>query len=444
MANIGIIGGGYAGLSAAHELAIRNGHTVTIHEASAEIGGLAGAFELSPGIRVEKFYHHWFTSDKSIFQLINELGLQDSLSFKSSRNGLFYANSVFRLSTPWELLSFTPLPLVDRVRTGLMALYARSIQDWISLEDITAREWIESVGGKKAYAAIWQPLLRGKFGSEADNISAVWFWNKLKLRGGSRSKDGRESLAYYNGGFGALTDAISDKLIEQGVDIKLNSPVSELIIEKNQNNGKQSCTGLKVGNDTFFYDAVLATLPLPEFLKLSDKFPQNYSKLYNQVRFLGNTCLVLTLNQSLSETYWLNVADPSFPFVGIIEHTNFDNIENYGGKHIAYLSKYLTVDDPLFALDANSFLEYCIPFIKKIFPDFNRDIVHSAHVWKARYSQPVIVKHYSKLIPPTKGPFENLWLSTMSQVYPEDRGTNYAVEHGRNVAKDIAQTLLPR
>jgi len=434
MAHIGIIGGGYAGLSAAHEL-LNRGHTVTIHEGTNEIGGLAGAFELSPGVRVEKFYHHWFTSDTAIFELIRELDLGDQIAFKSSRNGLFYANSIFRLSSPWELLSFTPLPFVDRVRIGLMALYARQITDWMPLESISAEEWIKKIGGKKAYDAIWKPLLIGKFGIEAPNVSAVWFWNKLKLRGGSRSKDGKESLAYYTGGFGALTDAIGAALLRRGVTIKLNSPVSELIIEEG------ACRGLVVANTKFSYDTVLATLPLPEFLKLSSQFPSEYVAKHKQLRFLGNTCLVLTLNKSLSSTYWLNVADPSFPFVGIIEHTNFDNIENYGGKHVAYLSKYLPITDKLFELDAKGFFEYCIPFIKKIFPDFDPSWVESTHLWKARYSQPVVVPHYSTLIPPIKGPFENLWLSTMAQVYPEDRGTNYAVLHGRKTAAQLATTI---
>jgi protoporphyrinogen oxidase len=440
MAHIGIVGGGYAGLSAAYELTTK-GHQVSIYEASPEIGGLAGAFEIAPNIRVEKFYHHWFTSDTAIFGLIKDLGLEDQLAFKSSQNGLFFANSIFRLSSPWELLSFTPIPFLDRVRTGMMALYARQINEWMPLEKITSEEWIKKIGGKKAFEAIWKPLLFGKFGSEAPNVSAVWFWNKLKLRGSSRAKDGTESLAYYAGGFGALTDSIGKALEKLGVKVYLNSPVTKLTVTQNEH-GKSVCTGFSMANsDNLTFDAVLATLPLPDFLKLSDQFPAPYREKHEQIRFLGNTCLVLTLNRSLSSTYWLNVADPNFPFVGIIEHTNFDSKENYGGRHVAYLSKYLPVTDPLFELDSDAFFTYCQPYIKKIFPDFDPAWVESTHLWKARYSQPVVTLNYSSLIPPTKGPFEGLWLSTMAQVYPEDRGTNYAVRHGRQVATELANSF---
>ena len=74
------------------------------------------------------------------------------------------------------------------------------MRDWRKLESLTAAEWLRSMGGERVYRVVWEPLLRGKFGTLAEEIAAVWFWNKLKLRGGSRGKGGEEQLAYYNGG----------------------------------------------------------------------------------------------------------------------------------------------------------------------------------------------------------------------------------------------------
>jgi protoporphyrinogen oxidase len=184
-------------------------------------------------------------------------------------------------------------------------------------------------------------------------------------------------------------------------------------------------------------DVVLSTIPLPQFVSMTPALPADYRTQCEKIRFLGNSCLVLRLNRSLSSTYWLNVADPSFPFVGIIEHTNLDPKENYGGDHVVYLSKYLPTTEKLFSFTPDEMLEYCIPFIQKIFPEFDRSWILSHHVWKAQYSQPVITKEYSTLIPALKTPIEDLWLCTMAQIYPEDRGTNYAVRYGRRVAKDM-------
>jgi protoporphyrinogen oxidase len=259
----------------------------------------------------------------------------------------------------------------------------------------------------------------------------VWIWNKLKLRGSSRNKKGGESLVYFGGGFGALTDGIRRALESMGVTVALQTGVKKILIE----NGR--AVGVETERGIHRADTVLATVPLPLFMQMTPELPTDFRTQCEQIRFLGNSCLVLRLSRSLSSTYWLNVADPSFPFVGIIEHTNLDPKENYNGDHIVYLSKYLPTSEKLFSFTPDEMLEYCVPFIQRIFPQFDRSWILSHHVWKAHYSQPVITKQYSALIPSLKTPIEDLWLCTMAQIYPEDRGTNYAVRYGRRVAKEM-------
>ena len=126
--------------------------------------------------------------------------------------------------------------------------------------------------------------------------------------------------------------------------------------------------------------------------------------------------------------------DQGFPFVGVIEHTNFERPETYGGRHIVYLSKYLPHTDPLYAMNALEMLDYALPYLQKMFPKLERNWVVKCHLWKARWSQPVVEKHYSQLIPAEKGPMPGLHLCSMAQIYPEDRGTNYAIREGRALA----------
>lgn len=424
------MGGGYTGLAAAYELN-KHGCDVVLYEKDNALGGLAGTFEIAPGQRIERFYHHWFTSDTHIFSLLKELGLENQIRPLSSNTGFYHANTIFRLSSPLDLLRFTPLPLIDRIRTGLMALYARRVKDWKGLEEITARDWITRIAGKKSYQLIWKPLFSGKFGEEAPNVSAVWFWNKLKLRGSSRDTKGSEVLVYFDGSFGAATDDLRRHLQERGVEIITGTPVEKICVEQGKTTGVLTPQGFRAS------DCVLCTTSLPDFLAMTPDLPQDLRDRASQIRFLGNVCLVLCLERSLSSTYWLNVADPSFPFVAIIEHTNFDPPEHYGGKHIVYLSKYLSTDDPLYQMSAEELLEFSLPHLQKMFPAFSPTWVQSSHLWRAPYSQPVITLHYSQLIPPWKMPIENLWLATMAQIYPEDRGTNYAVRSGRDVARMI-------
>jgi protoporphyrinogen oxidase len=425
-----IIGGGFTGLTAAYELA-KTGISVTILEAEAEIGGLAAAFDVG-GEKLDRFYHHWFTNDMEVMELIDELGLNDRVEINPTNTGVYYANNFFKLSTPWDLLNFTPLSFADRIRLGLLALRARRVKDWMALEGKTAHEWLKELGGDNVYRVVWQPLLKGKFGPYAEQVSAVWFWNKLKLRGGSRGKGGEERLAYFKGGFVGLAEALAQKILDLGGRIETNAPVASVepvdgIWQTNSSKGVVTS------------DRVLVTTALPLIADMVRGWASHdYVASLERIQYIGNVCLVLELDRPLSKTYWLNVNDPSFPFVGVIEHTNFERPETYGGNHIVYLSKYLPHTDPLYSMSADELLDYALPYLQKMFPTMERNWIQRHHLWRARWSQPVVEKYYSKLIPPESGPKPGFHLCSMAQIYPEDRGTNYAIREGRRIGRSLS------
>lgn len=430
---VAIVGGGFTGLTAAYEL-LKKGVSVTVLEAEAEIGGLAAAFEVG-GQNLDRFYHHWFTNDMDVMSLIDELGLKDQVEINPTNTGVYYANNFFKLSTPWDLLNFKPLHFADRIRLGLLALRARKVTDWKALETRTAQDWLKELGGANVYRVVWQPLLKGKFGPYAEQISAVWFWNKLKLRGGSRGKGGEERLAYFKGGFVALADALAQRVRELGGRIELNAAVCAI----------QPVDGKWVavtGQGSVRADRIIATTALPLVADMVRGWADaDYIEHLNRIQYIGNVCLVLELDRALSKTYWLNVNDPSFPFVGVIEHTNFERPETYGGRHIVYLSKYLPHTDALYAMSADEFLAFAFPYLKTMFPELEHSWIKAHHLWRARWSQPVVEKNYSRLIPAEDGPQRGFHVCSMAQIYPEDRGTNYAIRAGRRIGERLASSL---
>jgi len=426
-----IIGAGFSGLAAAYDLS-RQGFDVEVLESDRDVGGLAGSFDVG-GTRLEKFYHHWFTNDRHVMDLIQELGLEANVLLRPTQTGMYFAHNFYRLSSPLDVLRFTPLNLLDRVRLGLMVLRARKVEHWKELESLTAQEWLRQIGGEQVYRIVWEPLLRGKFGSYADDISAVWFWNKLKLRGGSRGKGGGENLAYYQGGFIALAEAMVDAIRAAGGRVRTSMPVQGLAVQRGR------VCGVLTPDDIVKGDAVIATPALPTIADwLAPHAARDYVESLRQIQYLANVCLVLQLDRSLSNTYWLNVNDPKFPFVGVIEHTNFQPPDTYAGRHIVYLSKYAPEDAELVRMTDEQVFEFSLPHIRRMFPHFTRAWVKDYHVWRARYAQPVVVRHYSKLIPEVQTPIAGLYLCSMAQVYPEDRGTNYAIREGRKLAQAIA------
>lgn len=438
--NVVVVGGGFGGLAAADRFA-RAGSAVTLLEAEQSLGGLAGAFE-HDGRRIDKFYHHWFLSDRAIFNWIAEMGWRDDLMILPGTTGHYYANSIFRMSSPADLLRFDAIPLRDRLRVAAMILRVRRIRDYAPLEAITAKDWLIEQSGRRAFDVLWEPLLRGKFGQYADSLAAVWIANKFKLRGSS-ARRGRSYLAYFRGGFGALLDRIRCHLESIGVEIQFGRRVRSITQKTpraaNANGGRVE---LHTDAGSLRCDAVLVTTALPPFLRmLPGDVTQSYADTAARIPFLDNVCLVLSLDRSLSESYWVNVADPSFPFVGIIEHTQFDTEGNYGG-HLIYLSKYLVPDHPMTRMSADELKDLAVPEIQRLFPAFDESWIRWSAAWHGRYAQPVVIKDYRSLIPAHRTPVPGVYLSTMAQVYPEDRGTNYAVAYGRRVADQILAEMI--
>jgi protoporphyrinogen oxidase len=430
-----IVGGGFCGLSAAYELA-KAGLKVALCEKRDRLGGIAESFQLENGHFLEKYYHHWFRNDADLIAWAKELHIEHLLTHCTSRTGLFWKGAFYKLSSPLDLLFFKPLKFRDRIRLGLLVPRTKWIKDWETLESITAQEWLLKSCGKEAFEIIWQPLLRGKFGTYASSISAVWFWNKVMLRGNSRDLRGREILLYPQNGFNDFIERIADKIRLLGGDILTNTQV--LRLETDRGSVQQVTTT----QGTLIPRCVLATTPLSDVAHLlQDHCTPAYLDSLRNIKHLANVCLILELNQPLSDLYWINVSDPQFPFVGIIEHTNFQSPALYGNRHIVYLSCYLKENDPFFLMPDEAIMTTSLPHIQRVFPRFQRDWVLNYHVFKCRDAQPIVGLHHSAVIPDWKSPLDNFYLATMSQIYPEDRGTNYAIREGRAAGQALSKML---
>lgn len=431
---VGIVGAGAAGLAAAYELGL-SGHSAAVYESAPFLGGQASTFDVG-GARLEKGYHHWFTSDTDIVELTREIGLGDRIRWVDSKAGTLWDGKIYDFVTPMDLIKFTPLGLVDRARLGLTMLYLQRQGDYRKYEGVTADEWLRRYAGQRCYDVFWGPMMRGKFGEEHyRDVGMAWMWGKAHTRMKSRGKGMvKEMLGYPIGSFGELFDTLADKVREQGGEVHLSARVERVDASEGRARGLQvSLDGAAARREEF--DAVISTTPSYLFPRLVDGLPDDYLARLTGVNYMAAALVVLVLDRPLSHVYWMNVADRSIPFVGVIEHTNLIGAEHYGGKHIVYLSNYLSADSALYKMDHDELLAEYLPHLRKINPEFQASWIETSYHHRVGAAQPIIGVNYSERMPAHRTPVKGLYLANTTQVYPEDRGTNYSVRMGRQVAR---------
>ena len=432
---VGIIGGGMAGLAAAYELT-KQGHFAEVFEVAPFLGGQASTFEVHGG-QLERGYHHLFISDTSITELIHELGLGDKLEWLQSSVGFYHGGKVWDFASPKDLLLFKPLPLLDRIRVGLWTFILQKTKSYQRFESVTAAAWLTSHMGKKGYEVIWEPLLRGKFGDFHDKIGMTWIWNKVTLRVASRKGAGQvERLGYPIGRFGEVIAVLADRIIQQGGQLHTSSSVAKI----SETDDTTTTLNVQIKNEPSEqreYDAVIATTPSYVFAKLAPQMPDEYKEKLEGINYLSAVLMVLVMDRPFTEKYWMNIADPDMPFVALIEHTNIINKELYGGKHILYISNYPSRDSDMYKMSPDNLMDLFVPHLQKINPDFDRSWVLEYHHHKLDGAQPIVGINYGDGIPDHRTPLKGLYLANTTQIYPEDRGTNYSVRMGVKVAQMV-------
>lgn len=433
--NVAIVGAGLAGLTAAYRLA-QAGLRPQVFERYPVPGGLARVIEVG-GEPLEVFYHHLFTNDTSITELADELGLGEDLEWLPSKMGIWTGGRLWDFGTPVSLLRFKPLPWLDKFRFVVGTLRLQRSNNPESFEDITAARWIQENLGDQVWKKIWAPLLHQKFAEMSDEVAMVWLWRKIWLRGRSRSSSGMgERLGYLRGSFARVAESLADGIRSLGGSLHLADPVKR--INSLDGGGFEILTK----NDTIKADRVLAAVPVPDYLDIAghNLEPADRQKL-GTLRATSALCTLLEIDRSFMPYYWLNIADETMPFGGLIEHTNYIDRSRYGGKHLLYISNYLFPDHPLFRAGKSDVMATYLPALKRINPDFDESWIGRIHHYRADYAQPVVTRGYRKDIPPMRTQIDNLYLCTMAQIYPEDRGQNYAVQYGDRVAKLMLEDI---
>ena len=416
-----VIGGGLTGLSAAYFLCTHREHRdseeVILVEEEENLGGLANSYARG-GYSIEKFYHHIFSDDVIIQQLIRELGLLEKLEWRIGTTGYYINGKIHRLNTPLEILKFDYLSFFDKVLLAKAVLSARRLKDPLVFDEFPATKWVIEKTNRSVYENFFEPLFKSKFGSY-NSISAAWLLSRIKLRSNRTFKG--ERLGYLRGGFQQLVDKMAEKIESQGCELRTRCEVKELAIENNK------VVGVNTSEGFIASDSVIVTTPsLTKTLSISN------------IKYQNTICALFGTERSLMDgIYWLNIK-AEVPFGAIIEHTNFVPRADYG-ENLVYVVSYVHDEkDQIWKRSDEEVIDLYLDGIAKIFPEFRREDVKWCGLTKKKYTAPVYELGYKNKILPYSSHIAGLYLAGMfsSPNYPE-RSMNGAIQAGFECAEEV-------
>ena len=390
---IGVVGGGIAGLAAAHRLRAA-GEEVRVFEASDDVGGLAATYD-TRGDRIEKFYHHLSKNERTIVELAEELGLGDAVEWRIGENAYYVEGVEHPLDTVWEIAAYPYLSVYDKFRLGMLTKEidvrggVPKFDTYENLEDfehVPIREFLLEHTTRGVYEYFFEPLLDAKFGSRKEDVSAAWLLGRIKFRS-ERDLLRGEELGYLEGGFGRLLDALAEAVGTE--HIETNARVTDLSFGERV---ESMTVETPAGTTTHDVDVVVVAT-MPNVLEALTGYECD-------VEFQGSVCAVVGMREELMDTYWLNVADEA-PFGALIEHTNFVPPERYGGEHLLYVASYVQdTEEELWQLDDEEVEELWLGGIRDLYPSFDRSTVEWVEIARNPRTAPIYSRGYLDRVVP--------------------------------------------
>jgi len=430
--SVGIIGGGIMGISLGYFLS-RQGVRVTIYEASPVLGGLAGPLVLEDGTQVDRFYHAILSSDRHLSDLCKELGIHDQLRFKETKTGFYYKGAIHPMNNIIEFLKFPPLGWIDRFRLGLTVLAAQFVKDWRRLESVSVQDWLLKWGGPGTFHNIWRPMLKAKFDGGFDNVPATWIWSRLvRMKSTREGANQKEMAGHLIGGYITLIKAMTEKILANGGEVLLKTPVKEIVIEDGKAMGIRLASG-----EVVKYDKVVCTMQAPIFQRLIPGADPDYQAALSKTEYLGIIAPLLVLDRPLSGNWTLNITDDRFPFTGVIETTAYIDPKYVGGHHLVYLPKYTAPGSEWQKKTDDEIKQIWLENLQTMFPDFDVSSIRYFLIHRERFVEPLHGLNETDLVPAVKTPIGNLFLATTAQIYPALTNGESVSRQARHSAEDV-------
>jgi protoporphyrinogen oxidase len=431
---VGVVGGGVLGITLALRLA-QAGAKVTVIERGPALGGLAGTMDFG-GHQVDRFYHVITPADTRMIAMAEEVGLGDQLRYAPVGAGFFANGEMHDFNGIGDLLRFSPLSPVARLRLGWFVAQCQLRSSYEGLENLPLETWLRRHCGKQVVERIWKPLLNSRFDSDPSGLPATYLWARTRRMSGARGKGGGEEMGHIVGGHQRLIDAMVAKAAELGVEARTDAPVTGLATDEDG-----SITGVELEGETLDFDLTIPTLQPPALRFLLPEQHQGLLAPYPQ-RWLGCVCVIIKVPRSLLPYYAVNITEPT-PVTSAIETTQVLGTEHTGGQHLVYLPKYCDPDAPEQSEDDESIYRRFTDYLARLSPGFSRDEVLDWTVQRAKLVEPVhtLRPGGEPRVAPVWPGVEGLALASNAQIYPYLLNGDSVMGFAEGVAGEVAGRL---
>jgi protoporphyrinogen oxidase len=435
---VGVVGAGILGVTLALRLAQR-GARVTLLERGPELGGLAGTIDLG-GHRVDRFYHVITPADAKMIAMAKEVGLGDQIRFRPVGAGFFADGEMHDFNGVADLLRFSPLDPVSRLRFGWFVAQCQLRGSYAGLEDLPLETWLRRHCGRRGFERIWKPLLDSRFDGDPSGLPATYLWARTRRMSGARNKGegGGEQMGHVIGGHQRLVEAMVARAAELGVEARTGVAVSGLALGPDG-----AVKGVEVDGETLEFDLTIPTLQPPALKFLLPERHQGLLAPYPD-RWQGVVCVILEVRRSLIPYYAVNIVDET-PITSAVETSHALGTDHTDGMRLLYLPKYCAPDAPEQSEDDESVYRRFTDFLARMSPGFSREEVVDWTVQRAKLVEPVhqVLAGGKREIAPVWPGVEGLALASNAQIYPELLNGESVMDFAETVAAQVSERLVP-
>ncbi|HWC35927.1 MAG TPA: protoporphyrinogen oxidase [Mycobacteriales bacterium] len=227
-----VVGGGIAGLAAAHELG-RAGTRVTVIDAAAAVGGKLRVSDVG-GVAVDEGAEAFLRRRPEALALVAELGLSDELVTPQTLAASVWARGRLRPMPAGTVMGVPSNPAGLRGVLSAMEVARARADSWLPgvppEVDVSVGGWVAQRLGRAVVDRLVDPMLGGVYAGRADELSLAATLPQLPRDERSALRAARRAIAAapsadepvfatLRGGMGALPTALERSITAQGNEI---------------------------------------------------------------------------------------------------------------------------------------------------------------------------------------------------------------------------------